>query len=191
MCRWEAEGGVWSASDFPCAGSVIEAILGCLFLCFSPLPCLASSFFSQTFMLLNASMPCLRNTPVGELIQKQGANECVDRKPKEAFGRQAKIGGAHVLTPVHQAISLTCYFLMIRRPPRSTLFPYTTLFRSCLFLCFSPLPCLASSFFSQTFMLLNASMPCLRNTPVGELIQKQGANECVDRKPKEAFGRQA
>src|SRR3712207_8999362 len=34
-----------------------------------------------------------------------------------------------------------CFFLMIRRPPRSTLFPYTTLFRShfshclCLSLC--------------------------------------------------------
>src|SRR3712207_9456853 len=27
--------------------------------------------------------------------------------------------------------SLCFYFLMIRRPPRSTLFPYTTLFRSC------------------------------------------------------------
>src|SRR6516165_11197425 len=26
------------------------------------------------------------------------------------------------------------FFLMIRRPPRSTLFPYTTLFRSCLWL---------------------------------------------------------
>src|SRR2546425_2372790 len=26
---------------------------------------------------------------------------------------------------------LTFFFLMIRRPPRSTLFPYTTLFRSC------------------------------------------------------------
>src|SRR5258708_31066000 len=25
----------------------------------------------------------------------------------------------------------TLFFLMIRRPPRSTLFPYTTLFRSC------------------------------------------------------------
>src|SRR3712207_7357624 len=25
---------------------------------------------------------------------------------------------------------LQCFFLMIRRPPRSTLFPYTTLFRS-------------------------------------------------------------
>src|SRR3712207_8236094 len=24
-----------------------------------------------------------------------------------------------------------CFFLMIRRPPKSTLFPYTTLFRSC------------------------------------------------------------
>src|SRR3712207_9057671 len=26
---------------------------------------------------------------------------------------------------------LSFFFLMIRRPPRSTLFPYTTLFRSC------------------------------------------------------------
>src|SRR5690554_2613940 len=26
---------------------------------------------------------------------------------------------------------LLCFFLMIRRPPRSTLFPYTTLFRTC------------------------------------------------------------
>src|SRR3712207_7802249 len=26
--------------------------------------------------------------------------------------------------------SVICFFLMIRRPPRSTLFPYTTLFRS-------------------------------------------------------------
>src|SRR3712207_7282926 len=26
--------------------------------------------------------------------------------------------------------SVPCFFLMIRRPPRSTLFPYTTLFRS-------------------------------------------------------------
>src|SRR5438874_13758989 len=30
-------------------------------------------------------------------------------------------------------MSILCFFfLMIRRPPRSTLFPYTTLFRSCL-----------------------------------------------------------
>src|SRR2546422_11386918 len=30
------------------------------------------------------------------------------------------------------AISIYFFFLMIRRPPRSTLFPYTTLFRSTL-----------------------------------------------------------
>src|SRR6266516_5791366 len=28
------------------------------------------------------------------------------------------------------SLSYICFFLMIRRPPRSTLFPYTTLFRS-------------------------------------------------------------
>src|SRR5258705_4167181 len=35
----------------------------------------------------------------------------------------------NVLTP-DQIIYLFFFFLMIRRPPRSTLFPYTTLFRS-------------------------------------------------------------
>src|SRR5688572_32180070 len=31
----------------------------------------------------------------------------------------------------HTSDPLRFFFLMIRRPPRSTLFPYTTLFRSC------------------------------------------------------------
>src|SRR5438874_10535652 len=30
-------------------------------------------------------------------------------------------------------LSTHFFFLLIRRPPRSTLFPYTTLFRSCMF----------------------------------------------------------
>src|SRR5947209_12269572 len=30
----------------------------------------------------------------------------------------------------HQSIHIILFFLIIRRPPRSTLFPYTTLFRS-------------------------------------------------------------
>src|SRR2546427_10907713 len=34
----------------------------------------------------------------------------------------------HTVSNHHYVI----FFLMIRRPPRSTLFPYTTLFRSCL-----------------------------------------------------------
>src|SRR5258708_13119138 len=38
-----------------------------------------------------------------------------------------------MLTSVHRSatfLMLSFFFLMIRRPPRSTLFPYTTLFRS-------------------------------------------------------------
>src|SRR3989442_3517934 len=33
-------------------------------------------------------------------------------------------------TPTSSDVSFYFFFLMIRRPPRSTLFPYTTLFRS-------------------------------------------------------------
>src|SRR3989440_9026101 len=35
-----------------------------------------------------------------------------------------------LITTLSYAISIFFFFLMIRRPPRSTLFPYTTLFRS-------------------------------------------------------------
>src|SRR5574341_1840051 len=38
------------------------------------------------------------------------------------------------------ALLLVFFFLMIRRPPRSTLFPYTTLFRSSIGLGGSPVP---------------------------------------------------
>src|SRR2546425_7773550 len=34
------------------------------------------------------------------------------------------------MSAMHVDVLLTFFFLMIRRPPRSTLFPYTTLFRS-------------------------------------------------------------
>src|SRR5437899_11647256 len=42
------------------------------------------------------------------------------------------VGSATVLSvcPVWLALVCSFLFLMIRRPPRSTLFPYTTLFRS-------------------------------------------------------------
>src|SRR5258708_2467489 len=41
--------------------------------------------------------------------------------------------------------TLLVFFLMIRRPPRSTLFPYTTLFRSLTFLSFVLFPLLLNS----------------------------------------------
>src|SRR6201991_4784618 len=37
---------------------------------------------------------------------------------------------SHLILPLHCSLSSFFFFLMIRRPPRSTLFPYTTLFRS-------------------------------------------------------------
>ena len=49
----------------------------------------------------------------------------------EAFGSAPRGGGQQDLVSGLGACSLHgVFFLMIRRPPRSTLFPYTTLFRS-------------------------------------------------------------
>src|SRR3989338_6991798 len=48
-------------------------------------------------------------------------------------GRKARVGDRKStrLNSSHSSISYAVlFFLMIRRPPRSTLFPYTTLFRS-------------------------------------------------------------
>src|SRR5205807_8717636 len=38
---------------------------------------------------------------------------------------------AYLSTAISSALLSLLFFFMIRRPPRSTLFPYTTLFRSC------------------------------------------------------------
>src|SRR3989337_2879659 len=47
-------------------------------------------------------------------------------------GREASDPAARVVTARGWCAGvLVFFFLMIRRPPRSTLFPYTTLFRSC------------------------------------------------------------
>src|SRR2546429_6882920 len=47
------------------------------------------------------------------------------------------------MTPEHIITDLFFFFLMIRRPPRSTLFPYTTLFRSRVLLLSSDHRCLS------------------------------------------------
>src|SRR2546426_1134911 len=52
--------------------------------------------------------------------------------PAVTAGSPARRGGGrgHRLKPITLLIPIPSFFLMIRRPPRSTLFPYTTLFRS-------------------------------------------------------------
>ena len=67
------------------------------------------------------------------LQQRQGSRIYLPRLEAAAQDRKSTR-----LNSSHQAISYAVFclkkiFLMIRRPPRSTLFPYTTLFRSLIF----------------------------------------------------------
>src|SRR5258708_3942268 len=48
------------------------------------------------------------------------------------IGAEQTAGGYEFSWKVTGSDNYTFFFLMIRRPPRSTLFPYTTLFRSAL-----------------------------------------------------------
>src|SRR5258706_383787 len=85
------------------------------------------------------------------------------RVPPQATGRRAS---DHVLAPpvaicaadaLAAVQSLISFFLMIRRPPRSTLFPYTTLFRSHLFV------------FTELVQCLKVSLPTTVMTFAGTL----------------------
>src|SRR6266571_1259230 len=55
-------------------------------------------------------------------------------KPRETIGMRPPFGVPHHALVIDQQaarlLPIHFFFLMIRRPPRSTLFPYTTLFRS-------------------------------------------------------------
>src|SRR6266704_658142 len=54
----------------------------------------------------------------------------VAARQSEAEGIQTEVIDLRTLSPYDfPSIVLIFFFLMIRRPPRSTLFPYTTLFR--------------------------------------------------------------
>src|ERR1017187_10695048 len=70
-------------------------------------------------------------------------------------------------TPAQITFCFFLFFLMIRRPPRSTLFPYTTLFRSLPFLRRFPTPGLPFSlkvsdhFLDRKSTRLNSSHRCI------------------------------
>src|SRR3954465_12600327 len=53
----------------------------------------------------------------------------VSNRARRAARRPLLVLGVMVIRQLRLFV-LVCFFLMIRRPPRSTLFPYTTLFRS-------------------------------------------------------------
>src|SRR3712207_7520471 len=58
------------------------------------------------------------------------------------------------------------FFLMIRRPPRSTLFPYTTLFRSChcIWICFFRSEISSCARCTACWVFGSTTMPELRHT---------------------------
>src|SRR6266487_2702033 len=58
------------------------------------------------------------------LLEKKNKTRA-NRRPTSPPG-----GPTGLLAPMTAPRSLSFFFLMLRRPPRSTLFPYTTLFRS-------------------------------------------------------------
>src|SRR6267378_1937930 len=62
---------------------------------------------------------------------QQEIRECRRRTPTPAATARSVLDGVtSVYIPLEEAaFMLDFFFLMIRRPPRSTLFPYTTLFR--------------------------------------------------------------
>src|SRR2546428_740730 len=68
------------------------------------------------------------------------------------------------------------FFLMIRRPPRSTLFPYTTLFRSCLSRMLTTQSFLANLSTSPTsgssLLLWAATRACKDEPDVGEVERR-------------------
>src|SRR6185369_12642024 len=63
---------------------------------------------------------------------QNGSEEFARRNDREAGGTAPTIGGlkrCKATMVQHLAARTELFFLMVRRPPRSTLFPYTTLFR--------------------------------------------------------------
>src|SRR2546422_1087189 len=64
--------------------------------------------------------------------------------------------------------SLFFFFLMIRRPPRSTLFPYTTLFRS-IVRCSAPSACSRAALWSPASPTSSCSRVCRSEEHTSEL----------------------
>src|SRR5437762_12767587 len=69
-----------------------------------------------------------------------------------------------LLTPLLSPQSLIFFFLLIRRPPRSTLFPYTTLFRSSVRAKPSPLRQRSSGILRRSAVHALPPTPCDRRS---------------------------
>src|ERR1039457_2362992 len=94
-----------------------------------------STRLNSSHLVISYAVFCLKKKPatclVVAVLPVREENRSADRRPVEVCGA-AGIGGREENRPAdHSPLTLILiFFLMIRRLPRSTLFPYTTVFRS-------------------------------------------------------------
>src|ERR1022692_1952468 len=71
-----------------------------------------------------------KNDTVSRETEMHSAQAGARVRPRGLLYTRSRATGLHSPTTGARVTLLRFFFLMIRRPPRSTLFPYTTLFRS-------------------------------------------------------------
>src|SRR3970040_1617372 len=93
-----------------------------------------STRLNSSHRCISYAVFCLTRKTIlsGTLFRRAVAARQRARFSSRAHAAQDRPGARAVTLCVHVTITYRplCFFLMIRRPPRSTLFPYTTLFRS-------------------------------------------------------------
>src|SRR3954465_9632710 len=93
-----------------------------------------STRLNSSHTIISYAVFCLKKKE--QHRQTRGPHGRLPRPRRPATRRGGGRGGGGGSSPGAAARALVlpvltaCFFLMIRRPPRSTLFPYTTLFRS-------------------------------------------------------------
>src|ERR1039457_6456418 len=93
-----------------------------------------STRLNSSHLLISYAVFCLKKKRRGVMVGELGASgvACGVRCSATCAPLSMHVTSCESHTPVvtRRLPSPFSFFLMIRRPPRSTLFPYTTLFRS-------------------------------------------------------------
>src|ERR1039457_2608995 len=94
-----------------------------------------STRLNSSHLVISYAVFCLKKKTLSALARAPGAATpapgcAAARLPHRRPSRRRDRGPRSSLVGLLAAQKLCFFFLMIRRPPRSTLFPYTTLFRS-------------------------------------------------------------
>src|ERR1039457_2285017 len=93
-----------------------------------------STRLNSSHLVISYAVFCLKKKNQVRGKARELADRAVEsERRKKRMGASVVVARRSIQTgaaPLHIVKAVICFFLMIRRPPRSTLFPYTTLFRS-------------------------------------------------------------